>query len=336
MKTLSGSLYDYLLFYECASKDWLNGKGSQKLQIVQQAPGTLMNYINWGVTGTTVPGDSGGNTKCGITHGTWSSWYGKNASKYGLATGPNVDNMDKKGWMSYIDHSWINCANEACSLVLFQGKWGGWGSDSLNRCLSALKERADKQGYNFKTSGGIYAQIADATFAYNNPMDAFQIIRNAHQQYLYDISAPGKKNRKFRQGWMRREVAPFQDDGLYVETGGIMRYTNENTTLQDWRAICNQKKGNIDGYVKLCSWDNMPTNPEAYADIDLSVYDNGGDSGGSSSGGGSGSFGGSGSGTGSGYSPKFSAAANRDPHLSASKPVELRKGTLLGSEFNVK
>ena len=47
-------------------------------------------------------------------------------------------------------------------------------------------------------------------------------------------------------------------------------------------------------------------------------------------------LGGSGSGTGSGYSPKFSAAANRDPHLSASKPVELRKGTLLGSEFNVK
>ena len=320
MKTLSGSLYDYLLFYECAAKDWLPGKASQKLNIVQQSPGTLVNHINWSVTGTTVKGDSGGNTKCGITHGTWKSWYGKNAAKYGLTCGANVDKMDKKGWVSFIDSNWVKCANDACSIVLFQGKWGGW--TGVSAVLTALKQKADKPNYDYKTFGNIYEQIADATYAFKNPMDAFQIIRNAHQKYLYDISAPGKKNRKFRIGWMRREVATFQDDGLYVETGGITKYVNENTSLQDWRAICNKQKGKISGYIKICSWDNMPTNPEAFADIDLSSYES--DLSNPYS---NGNFG--------VYSPQFSRV-NRDPHLAASKPADLKKGILVGSEFKVK
>ena len=63
MKKIPASVYDYLLFYECASKDWLPGKGSQKIVIAKNSPGTLVDNINWSVGGTTVPGDSGGNTK---------------------------------------------------------------------------------------------------------------------------------------------------------------------------------------------------------------------------------------------------------------------------------
>lgn len=323
MKALSGSLYDYLLFYECAAKDWKDLKSSnEKLNVATQAPGTLMNHINWGVSGTTVAGDSGGNTKCGVTHGTWSSWYTKNAGRYGLNTGTDVNKMDKKGWMSLIDSWWIGCANNACSLVLFQARWGGWST--VNSCLTLLKQHADIPGYSFKTSGDVYSKIADATHAYKNPMDAYQLIRNAHQEYLYNLSAPGKKNSKFRKGWMRREVATFQDDGLYIETGGLIGMTSDSMTLKEWRALCNQQKGKLNGYVKLCSWDNMPSNPEAYDDIDLSsiVPDNG-------------SGGGSNGGSGGGYSARFSGRRN-DPHLSASKTKEPSEGLLLGPSFNIK
>ena len=75
-------------------------------------------------------------------------------------------------------------------------------------------------------------------------------------------------------------------------------------------------KGN---YILLAKWDNMPTNPDTFADV--STYDNGG----------SNILNGSFSG---GLDVKYSS--NRDPHLSASKEVELKKGTLLGSEFKVK
>ena len=71
MKKIPASVYDYLLFYECASKDWLPGKSSQKINIAKNSPGTLVDNINWSVGGTTEPGDSGGNTKCSITQSTW-------------------------------------------------------------------------------------------------------------------------------------------------------------------------------------------------------------------------------------------------------------------------
>lgn len=322
MKALSGSLYDYLLFYECASKDWRDIKSSQeKLNAATQSPGSLMNHINWSVTGTIVEGDAGGNTKCGVTQSTWSSWYAKNAKRYGLNTGSDVNKMDKKGWMSLIDNWWIDCANNACSIVLFQARWGGWSS--AGSCLTLLKQHADISGYNYKTSGDTYYKIADATKAYKNPMDAYQLIRNAHQQYLYDLSAPGRPNSKFRKGWMRREVATFQDDGLYIETGGLNGMTSDSMSLQQWRALCSQQKGKLSGYVKLCSWDNMPTNPEAYSDVDLSTIVPDRNTGG-----------GNGGGNGK-YTPKFSSRRN-DPHLSASKQKEPRNGILLGPSFNIK
>lgn len=338
MQLLSGSLYDYLLFYECAAKDWASAKGvNEKLNIVTNNSGTLMKHINWSVTGTTVPGDSGGNTKCGVTWATWESFFTQsNINKYGLSRlTKNVNSMDKNGWVSFIDWFKISgCANDACTLMLFQAKWGGWGSCRPTRddCLALLKQKATKPDYNFKTNGGTLEKIADATNAFENPMDAYQIIRNCYQEYMYNLSAPGMKNRKFRVGWMRRVVPPFQDDGLYIETGGIANYGNENTTLDEWRAICAQQKGKMSGYVKLCSWDNMPSSPDTFDNIDLStIPDSGGSSSGGSSGGSSGS---SSSGTASGGN-RFSSGRT-DPHLSASEKKKAKPGTLLGPSFNLK
>ena len=326
MKKIPASVYDYLLFYECASKDWLPGKGSQKIVIAKNSPGTLVDNINWSVGGTTVPGDSGGNTKCGITQSTWRGFYNKNAKKYGLNCGPNVDNMNKIGWLSFIDSIWPTAANTACALIYFQWCWGSGSCQSKN-LLKALRDRADKSGWRPNTSGSIGQQILNATFGFKNPMDAYQIIRDYRIQFIWDISTPNKTNSKFRNGWLKRTIGSFQDDGLYLAEAPQLYNIPYDTPISERKAICNQLKGKGD-YVLLAKWGNMPTKPDTFVDVDISAYDN--SSGGSSGGGGSYS------GTDRKYSPRFSSAANRDPHLSASKEVELKKGTLLGSEFKVK
>lgn len=318
---IPNSIYDYLLFYECADKDWKSG--TNKLEMAKYSPGSLIERVDWGNKGGTLAGDSGGLTKCGITHKTWSNWYNKNGKRYGLNDGADVRNMSKKGWLSFIQDGWNiigTSANVACAIVLFQGRWGGWSN--VGNCLTALKSKADIKDYEFKNSGDVYSKIADATHAFKNPMDAYQIIRNCHQQYLFDISEPGKKNAKFRVGWMRREVAPFQNDGLYIEPGigELIRKSNTSLSLPQWKALCEQIKGK-DKYVKLCSWDNMPTSDDIL-DFNFSTFDseNGGE------GGGNGSF----------YQPKFSSSQRKDPHLSAHKEVEDEDGLLLGSSFNKK
>ncbi len=328
MKQIPASVYDYLLFYECASKDWLPGKGSQKIVIAKNSPGTLVDNINWSVSGTTVPGDKGGNTKCGITHSTWSGFYNKSAKKYGLNCGPNVNSMNKIGWLSFIDSIWPTAANTACALIYFQWCWGSGSCNSKN-LVKALRDRADKSGWSPKSGGTIGQQVLDATYGFNNPMDAFQIIRDYRIQFLWDISTPGNTNSKFRTGWLRRTIGSFQDDGLYLAEASQLYDIPYNTPINERKAICNQLKGK-GNYVLLAKWDNMPTNPDTFVDVDISAYDSDKTYGGSS--GGAGLFGG----MDGKYSPKFSSAANRDPHLSASKEVELRKGTLLGSEFKVK
>lgn len=334
MKEIPGSVYDYLLFYECAASDWMPGKNSQKLNIAQNAPGTLVNNINWHVGGTTVKGDAGGNTKCGIIASTWRGFYNSNAKRYGLNCGPNVDYMDKKGWLSYIDYKWPTAANVACELIYFQWCWGS-GSCKSKNLVKALRDRADKSGWSPKNGGDIGSQVLDATYGFNNPMDAYQIIRDYRIQFLWDISTKeydarnGRSNAQFRTGWLRRTIGSFQDDGLYLAEANELYNIPYNTPIPERKSICNQLKGK-GSYVRLCSWDNMPTNPEAFIDVDVSDYTSGG--GGYSGGGGGGSFGGGNT----NYSPKFSAAADRDPHLRASKEVVLKKGILLGSEFEVK
>ena len=323
MKKIPTSVYDYLLFYECASKDWLPGKSSQKINIAKNSPGTLVDNINWSVGGTTVLGDRGGNTKCGITHSTWRDFYTKSAQKYGLNCGPEVDNMNKIGWLSYIDSKWPKAANIACELIYFQWCWGSGRCNSKN-LLETLRERADKSGWSPKNGGSIGSQVLDATFGFNNPMDAYQIIRDYRIQFLWDISTSSSSNSKFRTGWLRRTIGSFQDDGLYLAEAPQLYDIPYNTPISERKAMCNQLKGK-GNYILLAKWDNMPTNPDTFADV--STYDNGGSNI---------LNGNSGGGLDVKYSSKFSSASNRDPHLSASKEVELKKGTLLGSEFKVK
>lgn len=329
MKKIPASVYDYILFYECASKDWLPGKGSQKITIAKNSPGTLVDHINWSVGGTTVVGDAGGNTKCGITHSTWRGFYNKNAGKYGLNCGPNVNNMNKKGWLSYIDSIWPTAANTACALIYFQWCWGSGSCNSKN-LLKALRDRVDKSGWKPKEVGSIGQQVLDATFGFKNPMDAFQIIRDYRIKFLWDISTEDKTNSRFRNGWLRRTIGSFQDDGLYLAESPQLYNISYNTPINERKAICSQLKGKGD-YILLAKWDNMPTNPDTFADVDVYSYNNSNNGYGSGSNG-VGSFGG----TDGKYSPKFSSSTNRDPHLSASKEVELKSGTLLGSEFKVK
>ena len=47
VKTLTPppALYDYVLYYECAEKDWIGGKSSVKTNV--KGDGSLMDYINW-------------------------------------------------------------------------------------------------------------------------------------------------------------------------------------------------------------------------------------------------------------------------------------------------
>ena len=323
MKKIPASVYDYLLFYECASKDWLPGKSSQKINIAKNSPGTLVDNINWSVGGTTVLGDRGGNTKCGITHSTWRDFYTKSAQKYGLNCGLEVDNMNKIGWLSYIDSKWPKAANIACELIYFQWCWGSGRCNSKN-LLETLRERADKSGWSPKNGGSIGSQVLDATFGFNNPMDAYQIIRDYRIQFLWDISTSSSSNSKFRTGWLRRTIGSFQDDGLYLAEAPQLYDIPYNTPISERKAMCNQLKGK-GNYILLAKWDNMPTNPDTFADV--STYDNGDSNILNES---------SGGGLDVKHSSKFSSASNRDPHLSASKEVELKKGTLLGSEFKVK
>lgn len=253
------AIYDYILYYECAEKDWADK--SAKSYVGKKPAGFLINSINWGTTSTTVKGDSGGATKCGIIKTTWAEWYSRNAKAYGLTCGPDINKMDLKGWKSLISSWWAEgpglAANLACAVVLFQARWVGWGdktSPGPNKTLQILKSSADKKDYQFKTKGGIYARLADATHAYSNPMNAYKILRENHIQYLYNVSAPGNSNNQFRVGWMRREVAPFQPDGLYVEPGSKSYSSNSKFTINQWEQFFASKKGK-GSYVMIYPWD---------------------------------------------------------------------------------
>lgn len=267
---IPNAIYDYLLYYECANKDW-SDKGA-KSRVGSQPAGSLLNCINWGVTSTTVKGDSGGATKCGITHSTWKDFYNKNKTKYNLTCTENIDSLNKDGWLSLISEWWSKgpgyAANIACAIVLFQCQWGGW--KTVNNCLTVIRNKADKKDYKFSNSGSVYKQIADATHAYNDPMDAYKIIRDEHANYLYGISSSGQSNSKFRVGWMRREVVTFQNDGLYVEPG-ISEFTtsnNSNKTISQWFELCNKLKGTNSKYVKIYDWEH-PAKDEIVVPYDV-------------------------------------------------------------------
>ena len=251
------ALYDFVLYYECASKDWTNS--SKKSSV--KGDGSLMNYINWKSTYSYDPNDKGGKTLFGITEDVWKEFVKKYPNK-GYST--NLNNMGKNGWLDVVKWYWDEnssagkCANVACAFILFQMRWMGFSG--LSAILSILKANADKKDYNFIDSGSGYKKIADATHAYSDSMIAYEYLRKAHSSYLYNNSNPSNSNKIYRNGWLNRSVLSYLPYGLYIplfsNSSVGLKY---ESTLEDWETTALQlAQNNKSGYVKIMDWGVSP------------------------------------------------------------------------------
>ncbi len=261
------ALYDYVLYYECADKDWIGGNSSVKTNI--KGDGALMSSINWNSTYSYDPDDSGGKTLFGVTEFAWKAFVGNYPNK---GYNANLNSMGKQGWIDIIGYYWndYSCgaksANYACAFALFQMAWGGFSNKNLEKLLKTIKTNADKKNYSFIESGGYYTKIADATHAYTNPMVAYDYIRKAKSAYLYNISAPDKTNSKYRCGWLTRNTLAFTPYGLYVtkftydKAGKGLQYSS---SLSQWEnAAIEMARENKSGYVKIFDWGTPPESIE--------------------------------------------------------------------------
>lgn len=264
------ALYDFVLYYECASKDWTNS--SKKSSV--KGDGSLMDYINWKSTYSYDPNDKGGKTLFGITEDVWKEFVSTYPNK-GYST--NLNNMGMNGWLDVVKWYWdVNssagrCANIACAFILFQMRWMGFRG--ISTVLSILKENADIKDYNFIDSGSGYKKLADATHAYSDSMVAYEYLRKAHSAYLYNNSKPSNSNKKYRVGWLNRSVLSYLPYGLYIPT---FSYSNVGlkyeSTLEDWETTALQLvQNNKSGYIKIMDWgvspetmDKSSNNPYGY------------------------------------------------------------------------
>lgn len=294
VKTLTPppALYDYVLFYECATKDWKNIKQKSS----PKGDGGLMNAINWGSTYSFDPNDKGGKTLFGVTESVWKNYVATHPSK---GYNSDLNTMGQKGWLDVMGYYWSEyghadkCVNYPCALLLFQMGWGGFGGGSY--LLKKLKENADKKDYNFITKGSIFKKIADSTHAYSDPMKAFTYMRSALMSYYYNISTPGKSDSIYRMGWLNRAALPFTLYGLYIPTnfGGKNVGLKYESTLQQWDTTVSELVSqNKSGYVKIFDWgidpesiENMSSNLYNYEDATNPYFNpSSGSYGGSSSG----------------------------------------------------
>jgi hypothetical protein len=266
------ALYDYVLYYECASKDWL--KGAKKTTI--KGDGSLMDLINWNSTYSYDPDDSGGKTLFGVTEKVWKSFVEKHKNKNYSS---DINTMNKNGWLDVMSYYWHNyscagkSANYACAFALFQMAWGGFSSSNLQILLDTLRDNADIKEHVFIREGGYYPRIADATHAYSDPMIAYDYIRKAKSTYLYNISTPYKKNKKYRCGWLTRNTLSFTPYGLFVPVSVSYETANlkYESPLSMWEETAikwaQESKG---GYVKIMDWG---ATPESIENITNSSYD---------------------------------------------------------------
>lgn len=266
------ALYDYVLYYECASKDWK--KGAKKTSI--KGDGSLMDLIDWGSTYSYDPDDAGGKTLFGVTENAWKSYVKKHPNKN---YSDNLNDMGQRGWLDVMYYYWndYSCggksANYACAFALFQMAWGGFSSTNLQNLLKTLKENADIKDYAFKEKGGNYEKIADATHAYTDPMIAYDYIRKAKSSYLYNISTPDRTNKKYRCGWLTRNTLSFTPYGLFVPISVSYQTANlkYESPLSQWEDVALKwANENISGYVKIMDWG---ASPESIEKITNSTYD---------------------------------------------------------------
>lgn len=277
VKTLAPTpaLYDFVLYFECASKDWIKGakKGSIK------GDGSLMDLINWNSTYSYDPDDAGGKTLFGVTENSWKSFVKQYPNK-GYSS--DLNSMGKQGWLDQINWYWSEksssgkCANYACAFLMFQMVWIGFSSQAQQNLLSTLISNADIKDYSFITTGNTYRKIADATHAYKDPMVAYDYMRKANAAYYYNISTPNRTNSKYRMGWLNRSALSYTPYGLYVPVSidGKSAGLQYSSTLDEWESTAIRlAQNNTSGYVKIVDWgaepesiDNINSNPYSYED----------------------------------------------------------------------
>lgn len=266
------ALYDFVLYWECASKDWKSGAKKSTIS----GNGSLMEMINWNSTYSFDPDDAGGKTLFGVTEASWQAYVKKYPEK-GYSS--DLNSMGQKGWMDQINWYWSEksssglCANYACAFVMFQMVWVGFSKSSQENLLETLKKNADKKDYNFITSGSNYRRIADATHAYTDPMIAYDYMRKANSSYYYNISTPNRTNKKYRMGWLNRASLSYTPYGLYVpvSVSGSSAGLKYESSLSDWEAAAKRMaENNTSGYVKIMDWG---ASPESIAQMAASTYD---------------------------------------------------------------
>ena len=260
------ALYDYVLYFECAPKDW--NEGAKKTSI--KGDGSLMNLINWNSTYSYDPNDAGGKTLFGVTESTWGEFVKKYPNK---GYNKDLNSMGKQGWLDVVHNFWnnisygANSANYACAFALFQMAWGGFGKENRKKLLETLKNNADIKEYNYVKESGeyTYKEISDATHAYTDPMIAYDYIRKAKSTYLYNISTPDRTNSIYRCGWLTRNTLSFTPYGLYIPVG--VNYDTANlkyeSTLNEWEDVAVRwAQENKTGYVKIFDWGKKPESIE--------------------------------------------------------------------------
>ena len=258
------ALYDYVLYYECASKDWKPGAK----KTTRTGNGSLIDLINWNSDYSLDHDDAGCKTLFGVTEKSWKAFVEKYPNK-GYSS--DLNSMGQDGWFDVIKYYWSDysnadkSANYACAFALFQMSWGGFSSDNLEKLLNTLKTNADNKEYNFISKGSYYKKIADATHAYSDPMVAYDYIRKAKSTYLYNISTPDRTNKKYRCGWLTRNTLSFTPYGLYVpitvsyQTGNL----SYESSLKEWEDVAMKwAQENKKGYVKIMDWGASPESIE--------------------------------------------------------------------------
>lgn len=266
VKTLTPipALYDFVLYFECASKDWIEGAKKNSIK----GDGNLVNLINWNSTYSYDPNDKGGKTLFGVTESTWHSFVSKYPNK---GYSKDLNTMGKQGWFEQMDWYWSEkssagkCANYACAFLMFQMVWVGFNANAQKTLLDTLKLNADISNYNFIESGNTYRKIADATHAYKDPMVAYDYMRKSVSSYYYNISTPEKTNKVYRMGWLNRSALSFTPYGLYVPTtmDGKAAGLEYSSTLDEWESTAIRlAQNNTKGYVKIVDWGKIPETEE--------------------------------------------------------------------------
>ena len=257
---IPNTLYDYILYFECAKKDWLDYNKKTSIK----GDGSLIDAINWNSSYSIHEKDAGGKTLFGVTENTWNEYVDRKGKNKGYKIG--LDNMGFGGWKDAIEYFWTTlsrshkCANYACAFVLFQMRWGGFSNSALDSTINILRTNADKKDYSFVSDDSYkYTKIADATHAYTDPMVAYDHLRKSLARYYYNISASGN-NVVFRCGWLNRSILSFTPHGLYIP---MPNYENEGlkyeSSLEEWEAVSLKWiEENKSRYVKIFDWGTSP------------------------------------------------------------------------------